>query len=335
MPVRPRRDRIAPDDGRGGYWIVDFRLAGKRHRYTVRATNARDAARLERELWATAEAEAREGHARLRHGPALQDLAERYWHEHGRHLAWAPHVKAHLDTWCDTLGDRTPAKTITAATVARITGAWRQDLAPATINRRLAILRAIWYRARDVWGIELPRIAWGKLSLREPEPEDRSLTPEDRRRFLDALPDRTRLPMLFILFTGLRRSAALRVTRADLDWQRGIVRTTSKGSRPTPVPITRAVLALFTALGRLPDCGRIFTVTPSMWRRDVAMARKATGLANAGAHPMRHSFAQDLEDAGHGDLVTAALHHSTPALRRRYAKSRLSRTAAILDQIQN
>lgn len=328
MPFRPRTDRP-------GTWIIDVRVAGVRWRRTVRAKDARDAARLERELWREAEAAAAAGEDRRRRGPRLGELCARYWQEHGQHLSWHPHVRSHLNTWCDALGDDTLARTITAGHIAAIIGAWRGTFAPSTINRRLAVLRAVWYRARDVWSFTLPPIAWRRLTLREPESKDRSLTRAERQAFLDALPDRTRLPMLLIAMTGLRRSAVLRLTRGDLDWQRGIIRAVSKGQKETLVPITRAVNAVFTAIGRLPDCGLLFTVKPHQWRADVAAARAATGVAHAGAHPLRHSFAQDLEDAGYGDLITDALHHSSPTLRRRYAKARLSRTASILDQVQS
>ncbi len=327
MPVRPRRDRP-------GSWIIDVRLGGRRWRRTVRASGRREAEALERDFWARCRDEAEAGEtARLR-GPTLAELCARYWQEHGRHLSWRANVQAHLSRWCDALGDATPAGQVTAARIAAVVGAWRAQVAPATINRRLAVLRSIWYRARDLWGLALQPVAWRRLTLAEPAAEDRSLTAAERRRFLAALPDRTRLPLLLMAVTGLRRGAVLALTRADLDWQRGVIRARSKGDRQTLVPITRAVLAVFTAIGRLPDCGRLFTVTAAMWARDIKAARTTTGLARAGAHPMRHSFAQDLEDAGFGDLVTAALHHSTPGLRQRYAKARLARTAAILDQIQ-
>jgi integrase len=46
---------------------------------------------------------------------------------------------------------------------------------------------------------------------------------------------------------------------------------------------------------------------------------------------LRHSFAQALENAGAGDMITDALHHSDPRLRRRYAKAKIDRMRERLD----
>lgn len=323
MSVRPRRDRP-------GTWLIDFRVGGQRYRQTVRAEGRRDAQAMERRIIAEVEA----GAARQRYGPTLATLCARYWEEHGQHLSWHAHVRAHMDRWCDAIGDDIPAKDITSDRLAEVIGRWRTEVGPATINRRVAVLRRIWNIARDIWGAPVRPIPWRLLTQREPEPRDRSLTLAERRRFFEALPPRTRWPMMLIAATGLRRSAVLRLTRADIDWHRGVIRAVSKGERQTIVPLTEAVLAVLQAVGRLPDCGRLFAVRPHEWRRDVAAARANTGLATAGAHPLRHSFAQDLEDAGYGDMITDALHHSTPNLRRRYAKARVERMATVLDKVQ-
>jgi integrase len=48
---------------------------------------------------------------------------------------------------------------------------------------------------------------------------------------------------------------------------------------------------------------------------------------------LRHTFAQSLEDAGAGDMITDALHHSDPRLRRRYAKAKIERMRERLDSL--
>ena len=70
-----------------------------------------------------------------------------------------------------------------------------------------------------------------------------------------------------------------------------------------------------------------------MIRKDVERATAATGY-KVTLHQGRHSFAQDLEDAGKGDLITHALHHSDPKLRLRYSHARTDRVRAGIERMQ-
>ena len=92
----------------------------------------------------------------------------------------------------------------------------------------------------------------------------------------------------------------------------------------------RAVLESMT----LPEVGRIFSVTARQVRADREVARKAAGLSGFRFHDLRHCLAQDLEDAGLGHFIQDALHHTSGALRRRYAKARVDVTREALDKAQ-
>lgn len=97
------------------------------------------------------------------------------------------------------------------------------------------------------------------------------------------------------------------------------------------LPITEPVLAVLTMMGALPEVGRIFAITVTQLRKDRERARKLAGLPDFRQHDLRHTFAQALEDAGVGDAITAALHHSDPRLRHRYSRARLHRTGAAIE----
>jgi integrase len=151
------------------------------------------------------------------------------------------------------------------------------------------------------------------------------------------LPYRTATLFRFGFLTGLRRSGMLRIEAKDIDRAAGVIHTWSKGragGRYTPVVITAGVAKLLDEIG-VPDVGRLFAITPMQIRRDVVKARAATGLADITLRRTRHSFAQDLEDAGEGDSITAALHHSDPKLRRRYSKVRMEKLRGALERAQS
>jgi integrase len=135
--------------------------------------------------------------------------------------------------------------------------------------------------------------------------------------------------------TGLRLGGAMTVTRASIDLVRSVIHATSKGragGKPTTVPITPPVAELLASIQPWPDLGCIFRVTSRQLREDRERARAAVGLPDFRTHDLRHAFAQMLEDAGEGQAISDALHHSNPHLRRRYAAARLEVTRQAIER---
>ena len=248
------------------------------------------------------------------------------------------------------IGDDTLFATLTAETIAKSVSSWRskigspldkhkapkdrQRVTDSTINHRLLCLQRIWNRAEELWGWRLARIPWRRLKLPEQsELPDRSIDRATMRLMLRALSSRSRPLVMLALVTGLRRGALLQLTVADVDTSTGILRAVSKGragGKLTPVPITRRVR---WCLRQRPDIGRLFPVSKQLLRQDWEAARAAIGRPDLQFMWLRHTFAQRLEDAGAGDLITDALHHSDPRLRRRYSHVRLERLRERLDRI--
>jgi integrase len=224
----------------------------------------------------------------------------------------------------EALGVDTPIASVQADHIAVILSRWRNDVSDSTVNRRMAGLRACWRWATDVWGVPLAAIPWRRMWLAEPDPVDRSVGVEGRALLLASWPHRSRPVADLALATGLRLGAILRLERRDIDLARGIIRAIGKGragGKENIVPITSAVASILAGM-ELPDVGRIFPCTARQVRDDREVARKAAGLPGFRFHDFRHSFAQDLEDAGLGHFITDVLHHVSPALRRRYAHAR-------------
>ena len=97
-------------------------------------------------------------------------------------------------------------------------------------------------------------------------------------------------------------------------------------------PITRHVSWVLHRNGPR-DVGRLFAVTKQLLRQDWREAREAIGRPGLLFKDLRHSFAQHLEDAGEGDLITDALQDADPRLRRRYAKVQIERLRQRLDAL--
>jgi len=319
MPIRRRPN---------GSWLIDAVHDGKRLRKTVPADTPREQ-RRSMELALQSEVRKRRPAARA----TVRDALHRWWHEHGRHLSWSSSCKVHLARWELALGAATPLPDLTRDRIAQAVASWRSELSSSSINRALAVLRHAWRRAEEVWGWTMPPVPWRRLTLAEPEPIDRSMSAETIAAWLAVWPERSRLLATMAAVTGLRRSAVLRLTTADLDWQRGVIRTLTKGragGKAVTVPMTEGAIAVLAAYGRLPE-GRLWPLTQGQLSLDIRLARKAAGTG-ARMHDLRHSFAQRLEDAGEGDAISDALHHSAPGLRRRYARASTGRVRKVIEK---
>lgn len=331
-----------------GSWIITFyRDDGSRFRKTLPgALTKREVEAVETRYRGAERAKP----AVQRRGAAVADLFDRYWTEHGQHLASHTSEQAYLNSWAARLGDDTPAAAVAADQIAAAVAHWRVTpetptgrkkarlVSASTINHRIGCLQRVWRRACDLWSWDLAKVPWRRLKLDEAEPLDRSVAEDALTIYLAKLADRSRPIILFALLTGLRRGALLRLTVADMDWQRQIIKAVSKGragGKPTPAPMTEAIFAVLTLMGRLPEVGCIFTITKAKLRRDHLKARKAAKLSEFRFHDLRHQFAQRLEDSGFGYRITDALHHSDPRLAKRYSHVRMQDLGRDLDKVQS
>ena len=331
MPVRPRRDHTG--------WIIDFRVGDKRIRREIskkKCPTRRQAQALEQQL----RQEAKKGLSRRRQKVTWIELAERYWDEHARHLNWSATVKTHLTVLSDAIGDHTPADDIDGDMVSAVFATWRDDLAPATLNRRLAVLRGLWYRATGIWGYRLEPIPWRLLRHNEPEPEPRDLLPEECERILAACSGHVRLAVELALLTGLRRASILSLRWEQVDRVRGVINAVGKGrgaGKANTVPITPGISELLDRIGSK-DVGPIITYRGrpvrnirTAWRR----AKIKAGLPHVRFHDLRHTYAQGLLDTSHNlSLVQDALHHTSARTTRRYAQRRLEHIAQAMAEAE-
>jgi integrase len=346
MPVRRR-----PEGG----WIIDFRTAdGRRIRKTKSGITKRQAEALEREL----RSQNFFPEAKQCRNTTWGNIAARFWLEHGQHLSWARTVKQHLEMISDAIGDTTPIQDITTDKVASAIAHWRERPiynsyreyividsktglpklpSPATINRRIAVLKSVWNMASQTWEFPVPTIAWKRLRLRERQTIERYLSPEEQSRLLDACPSYLKDIVEFALATGLRRSALMSLRWEYVHWNREEILAVGKGDRANPIPITSRVTTILRRVG-VKDKGLIFLRDGKpikSFDKAWELTKRRVGLEDVRFHDLRHTFAQMLMDSI-GDLSTVqdALHHSTPTVTRRYAHRRISQIAAAIERAQ-
>lgn len=320
-------------------WLVSVSIKGRRHLKTLPGDlSKREVAAWEREWRRGLEQPA----TATTH--TVASVIERYWQEKGQYRARNRTMRAYLGRWGEALGLGTPAHQVQGQHVAAVVARWRKEpraparppVVDASINRRLDALHAAWSYAAEVIGIPLPAIPWKRIRLAEPEPPDRSIGGAAVRLLLECWPVRSRLIAELLFATGMRLGAVLRLERKDIDLDRMIIHTRTKGrggGKPIVAPMTTLAREILLR-AEMPDVGRIWAVDERTFRRDREAARTAAGLPSWRAHDARHEFAQRLEDAGLGSHVSDALHHTSPAMRRRYAKARVDLTRDAIERAQ-
>lgn len=184
-------------------------------------------------------------------------------------------------------------------------------LAPATINRRLALVRRLLSLAYKRWEwLDEPLHQRVQL-LEERNERHVYLTAKEVERLASLCPnagDAVRLAA----YTGIRAGHLLRLTKANVVGDCLHLGIDSKTGRPQLIPLHPDVQAIAAGLP--------LRVTPSVLRSEFEQARATMKMPHVHFHDLRHTFASWLLQAG-ADLmhVRDFLGHSTVAVTQRYA----------------
>ncbi len=222
----------------------------------------------------------------------LEETSEKATHpEDKKKLVWLHPFLGHLDLDSITLD------VIDQVRVARL-----KDVSKATVNRYLALVRAILIRARDEWEW-LDKVPKVRL-FKETNDRERSLSVEQAKALLHELPEHQREVVWFALATGLRQSNVLRLEWGQVNleqrhaWVRGI---DSKNRRPISVPLNDMALAVLRRQeGKHP--ARVFTYRGgplnSANTKAWTAALKRAGIEDFRWHDLRHTWATWQRQAG-------------------------------------
>lgn len=221
-----------------------------------------------------------------------------------------------------------------------------RGLKAKTVNNSLTILRKCLATAAD-WGLisSLPRVRF----LKTTPPETKIVEEENVLRILAACaPSPWRALVLTAWRTGLRINELIALEWNALDLQRAtlVVRLgewhghvgTPKSNRLRSVPLTSDVV---TALQDLPRSNaRVFihkgkSLTYSSARWAIKKACRVAGVPHASFHPLRHTFATELDARGaHPKTIQDLLGHSTLAMTMRYLHTVPEATRAAVNLLE-
>jgi integrase len=352
---------------RSPYWYFDFYWRGHRFHRSTKATNKREAEKVEaaeRERAKALVAQLEQAKTSLR----LADIASRYWTEHAQHLAGAPNTWTLLGILLEYFGKDKLLTEIADDDVARLV-AWRRGhrksvyntesdihtfISPFTVNHTTTTLRKLFTRAR-LWGLRFnhePR--WSKHLLRVPTERVRELSDEEADR-LDAAMRPDYAPFIaFARASGLRLNECL-LHWSEVDWSAKQIVKLGKGGKRVTVPITSEIADILRPL-RGHHSEFVFTYVPqrtnnvynnssdvhidrrpltyagvqSFWRR----LRNLSGVNKLRFHDLRHDFATKLlRETGNLRLVQKALGHASIKTTERYAHVLDSEVAEAMERV--
>ena len=204
--------------------------------------------------------------------------------------------------WLDSFLGDLMLDEITLDVLDRIKAEKLKTSAKASVNRYLAVIRAILRRARDEWEW-IDRTPKVKL-FKEGPGRERSISVEQAATLLGELPEHQRDVVLFALATGLRQSNVLGLEWSHVNLDTGhawIDAAQSKNRKPIAVPLNAtAIGVLRRQVGKHPV--RVFTYAgrPLGWANTLAWrkALKRAGIENFRWHDLRHSWASFHRQAG-------------------------------------
>jgi len=197
--------------------------------------------------------------------------------------------------WLDPFLGALMLDEITLDVIDRVKSERLKMVGKSTVNRYLAVVRAVLLRARDEWEWidKVPKVRLFK----EGPGRERSITVEQAEKLLRELPVHQRDVVLFALATGLRQSNVLRLewSRVNLETAHAWVDASqSKNRRSIAVPLNATALdVLRRQIGKHPL--RVFTyarkpldrANTHAWQK----ARKRAGIENFRWHDLRHTWA--------------------------------------------
>ncbi|WP_299077957.1 site-specific integrase [uncultured Paraglaciecola sp.] len=189
-----------------------------------------------------------------------------------------------------------------------------QGLKPATINRRLALLRRLANLAFE-WGWIDTQIG-ARIKLLSGETERHFYLSIQQIENLADLCPITGALILIAAMTGLRRTELLTLTEDKIIDKKWIaLNTDTKTGRPRLVPIPSPVRQLFGKYHWPLDKSYNQTL-----RNEFEAARKELNLTHIRFHDLRHSYASFLVQNGAGlQHVGKAMGHSSVQMTNRYA----------------
>jgi len=320
---------------RGNVWWYSISIRGNKYRGSCKTEDEQQAKEfhddLRAKLWRT-------GMLGQKPRRTLEEAFDRFLEER-KHKRTAREDWRFADWWKSKLKVQWLDE-VTPDLVKEIRDGEASKVKPATVNRKLAFLRAVVLTAYREWQwIESApkfRLLPGEVQRR------RFLQPHEVLRLVEALPEPYASAAMFAVSTGLRQANVLGLRWDDVNLAKRVAtfpEQVMKNGLPFSCPLNEtAVGVIRRQLGKhdtyvfcKPDGLRVKAVPSKMWKRALEQA----GLDDVRWHDLRHTWASLMRQAGVGlDDLQELGGWESRIMVQRYAHldvSHLTTVASVLD----
>ncbi len=233
---------------------------------------------------------------------------KRYWQEAAvRWLNETSEKRTHYQDikklrWLDGFLGNLALDEVTLTVIDKVKVAKLEEATKSTVNRHLALIRAILRKAKNEWDW-VDKIVYIKL-YPEPRGRERSLTKDEFKRLMGELAPHQQDIVLFALMTGLRQGNIAKLQWSWIDLPSGYLTVpaeNSKNGRPIPIyleetaknivsrQLNKHAVFVFTYKGQPISC-----LNTRAWHK----ALKRAGIENFRWHDLRHTWATWHRQAG-------------------------------------
>lgn len=269
----------------------------------------------------------------------LNAAAGRYYDEVARSQASAPTTDYQLANLIEGLGKDCFLADVTSNEISAYVARRRADVAPASVNREVELLRRVFMRAATTWKADVGEMPdWRPILLPEPDGRKRELSRAEEKRLFAHLSDDFKPLVRFCILTGMRLMNAVRLTWAQIDVEAGSiairVKSRKPGGREHVVPISAAVAKLLAGQhGKHPifvfayECrrsrggrrkGERYPFSATGWRKEWKRALAEAGIADFRFHDTRHTAGSRTARAAGIAVTKELLGHQDIASTMRY-----------------
>ena len=199
--------------------------------------------------------------------------------------------------------------------------------APATVNREVACLKALFNKAIANEKAERSPFQGKKVKmLKENNERDRLLTPEEYVRLLAHCAPQIKPIVKIAYYTGMRQAEILFLTWGQVDLKEGFIHLQPEDTKTHEariVPLNQELIEMFQSMPRGLPVVRVFPYKGkafgSTFQRAFETARKKAGIEDFTFHDLRHTAINNWRLQGHDYFrIMAASGHKTMHVFKRY-----------------
>lgn len=259
----------------------------------------------------------------ITHEITLDEACAKWWLEYGQYLASSNDMYIKLRRLLTIIDGNIVLSQITKMDINHlVTHFTDRGCKGSTINRFLCLLSAIFSRAKNMWGCNIPDFKVLSFRLKESKENIKYFKDwQELQKLIDAAAPHIRPIILTAVYTGLRRGRVLSLKWEQIDWENNQIVYMGKDGNPHSVPMVEPLKELLESLPR--DYDYVFTYKG----RRISDIKKAWMSAFVKAdipyrsfHTLRHTTATWLlRDTGNLKVVQNVLGHSNINVTTKYA----------------